>query len=63
MVVRVENRFGGRREVGVVVEGHMKDPNGVGTVQYLHRGDGYINTHTHTHTHTSTSNIWKIRTR
>ena len=52
MVVRVENRFGGRREVGVVVEGHMKDPNGVGTVQYLHRGDGYINTHTHTHTHT-----------
>ena len=58
VVSQGEKQIWGRKEVGVVIEGHMKDPNGVGTVPYLHRGDGYTHTHTDTHTHTSTSNIW-----
>ena len=40
--------------MGVAVEGHMKDPNRVGTPQYLHRGDTHTCTHTHPHTHTHT---------
>ena len=52
VVSQGEKQIWGRKEVGVVIEGHMKDPNGVGTVQYLHRGDGHTRTRTHTHTHT-----------
>ena len=51
VVSQGEKQIWGRKEVGVVIEGHMKDPNGVGTVPYLHRGDGYTHTHTDTHTH------------
>lgn len=45
VVAWVKDREKARREVGVVIKNHRRDPCGDGTTLYLYYGGGYANLH------------------